>query len=86
MKNIIVLIVISYLFSSCQRKDKVNNSISTKRTFNLEKIVVINNNENSTVYFKVKITNTSDSSLVFIDNSLVGMLENNLIKKGKDFI
>lgn len=80
MKNTIVTIIIIILsfFISCKKKQELNlkkdepNFIKiVKPLLKLDKIIVINQKEICVTYFKVKIENKNNSSIILLDNSLI---------------
>jgi hypothetical protein len=67
MKQILILPVL-FLILNCTEKKNITNG---KLNFELEKIVVINLDESDVTYFKVKVTNPNDQSMILVDNSLM---------------
>lgn len=71
MKKTIIFIFLVYSLIDCSKSKNNKLSIITKPNFNVEKIVVINNADISSTYFKAKITNPNDTTIVFLDNSII---------------
>ena len=70
MKNRIVLSFLLVIIFGCTKKSNVKSSINTKIIFSIEKVIIINRAESSTTYFKVKITNPNNTTIILLDNSL----------------
>jgi hypothetical protein len=69
MKNLIkVLIPVLFLLISCNKKQ--NLSKTTKPIFQFEKVIVVNLNEVCLTYFKIKVINENQNSIIILDNSL----------------
>lgn len=77
-KLIIQILFFTFLLTGCKKQSNIDLAKYTKPTFNLEKIIVINNNESSITYFKVKVYNNNNRNIVFLDNSLVEYQRKNL--------
>lgn len=69
-KTITKLLIILFLFTSCKKKEEQNSSNILKIHFNLEKIIVVNINEASMTFFKIKVRNDNQNTIILYDNSL----------------
>ena len=70
MKKLIVPLVVIFVLISCENKGKIKQIGNVKLTMSLEKIIVVKLNEVCVTFFKVKINNKSNSSVIMLDNSL----------------
>ena len=71
MKKIIPLIfTLSLLFNACKEETKKDKSTKVELDFNIEKVIIVNIQGTSITYFKTKITNPSNFSVILMDNSL----------------
>ena len=69
-------ITLSILFLVCCKKgSESNQNILVKPELELYKIIVIHNEDISLTFFKLKVSNKNNKSIIFLDNSLKENLE-----------
>ena len=84
-KKIMQFIVFLVVVSSCKDKEKTEEYKKVKLDFNLEKVIVINVNEECLTYFKMKISNLSNQEVVLQDNNLMDALDKNFKTEKQGF-
>lgn len=83
--KILITSIALFLLGSCENKKVATTQESCDLKINLEKVIVINLNEDCVTYFKVKVENPNDSTIVLLDNSLSEYRQKELKPEKKGF-